>query len=661
MHRSGTRIRLGLAVLVAHCAISQAQSGSTEADPAAQFGAQQGVMGAALAPDGKHVVIIGPGPGTVNGVFIIDVAAGSFTPIARADGQPMRLTSCNWSSPDRLVCAENGLVRDGIKVVPYSRMFAMDLDGKNILPLGTRDSSNQLYARQTDGQIVDWLDGADGKIMMSRYYVPERTTGSLTARTDEGFGVDIIDTHTQKSMSVEKPQSNVRYISDGRGVVRIMTRMQVDSQKLLTGKLVHYYRLPGQREWRELASGDSEGGGVHPLAVDSGANAAYVVQKLDGRRALYRISLDGERRQELVFAHPQVDVGGVVTIGRRGRVIGVSYTTDKPHVEYFDPDYKRLAAALARAIPDLPLISFISASADEQALLVVAGSDNKPGELYLLSRSTMRLSPLLPLRRELEKTPLAQVKALSYAAGDGTPVPAYLTLPPGIGEPRGLPAIVMPHGGPGSRDVWGFNWLAQYYANRGFAVLQPNFRGSAGFGDDWFLSNGFQSWRIAIGDVVDAGRWLIAQGIADPSKLAIFGWSYGGYAALQANVVDADLFKAVVAVAPVTDLGLLHEEALGFTTSALVNRFIGSGPHIEEGSPARHANVFKAPVLMFHGDIDANVYIEESRAMDRALKRAGKSSDLVVYPKLDHQLNDSAARADLLRKSYAFLQANLKL
>src|SRR3546814_16872493 len=124
----------------------------------------------------------------------------------------------------------------------------------------------------------------------------------------------------------------------------------------------------------------------------------------------------------------------------------------------------------------------------------------------------------------------------------------------------------MPHGGPASRDQWGFDWLTQFFVNRGYAVLQPNYRGSTGYGDDWFNDNAWHSWKTAIGDVNDAGRWLVKQGIADPAKLAIVGWSHGGYAALQSNVLDPALFHAVVAVAPVTDLGLLRAAHTGYVT-----------------------------------------------------------------------------------------------
>jgi dipeptidyl aminopeptidase/acylaminoacyl peptidase len=637
-------------------AAAQAQTVAAASDPAVQFGAQASVSSAELSPDGKRIAYIGPGSGTSNVLFVIDIAARKSIPVVRGDGQPMRLTRCSWVSSDRIICNELGLLKEPEQIVSYTRMFALDADGKNLVALGRRDTSMQLYARQFDGHILDWLNGDDSKVLVERYYVPEMSTGRRTAQTDEGYGVDLLDTRTQKSTTVERPKLNAHYWSDGRGEVRLMVREEVGRDQLLTGKVAYYYRVPGERDWREFKDDD-----FSPLAVDSGANAAYVLKELDGHRALYRISLDASLKTELVFLHPLVDIDDVVTIGRSGRVIGAQYNTDRPQVTYFDPTYKQLAVSLARAIPDLPIISFVSASADENVLLIYAGSDNQPGRYYLMDRSSNRLTLVMDVRPALQGVQLAQVRAVSYPVADGTEVPAYLTLPPGVDKTTGLPAIVMPHGGPASRDVWGFNWLVQYYANRGFAVLQPNFRGSAGYGGDWFVENGYKSWKTAVGDVNDSARWLIAQGIADPQKLAIVGWSYGGYAALQSNVVDPGLFKAVVAIAPVTDLQMAKDESEGFTNELLQRDYIGSGPHIEEGSPARHAEQFKAPVLLFHGDIDANVDVAESKAMDKALHRAGKQSELILYPALDHQLFDDAARADMLRRSYEFLRINLNL
>jgi len=409
-------------------------------------------------------------------------------------------------------------------------------------------------------------------------------------------------------------------------------------------------------------SSGGRGTGITPIAVDPRANVAYVLDTLDGRHALYKISLDESMKRELVYASDQVDVDGVVTIGRSGRVIGAVYTTDSRHVHYFDPDYQKLHDMISKALPKSPLIDFISASADEQLLVVRASGDIDPGNWYLFDRKKKSLGIISPSRPALKGKTLAQVKTISYAAADGTQIPAYLTLPPGVTDAKNLPAIVLPHGGPDARDEWGFDWLSQFFAQRGYVVLQPNFRGSGGYGDAWFANNGFRGWKTSVGDVCDAGRWLISQGMADASKLGVFGWSYGGYAALQANVLAPDLFKATIAVAPVTDLDLLKSKgSLDYANAFLEADFVGSGVHVKEGSPAQNAEAFKVPVLMFHGDMDLNVDIGQSRFMDKQLKKAGKSSELVVYPDLEHSLLDGTVRADMLRKSDAYLRKQLKL
>jgi dipeptidyl aminopeptidase/acylaminoacyl peptidase len=234
-------------------------------------------------------------------------------------------------------------------------------------------------------------------------------------------------------------------------------------------------------------------------------------------------------------------------------------------------------------------------------------------------------------------------------------IPAYLTLPPGKAA-KGLPAVVLPHGGPSSRDEWGFDWLAQFLAARGYAVIQPNFRGSGGYGDEWLAGNGFTGWKTAIGDVTASARHLIAKGVADPEKIAIVGWSYGGYAALQSAAVEPDLYKAVVAIAPVTDLSALASESRGFTNSRLVKAYVGEGAHLVEGSPLRNAAAIKAPVLLVHGTLDANVSIDHSRRMLDALKAQGTSAELLTFKDLDHQLNGSDARIEMLKRIGAQLE-----
>lgn len=274
--------------------------------------------------------------------------------------------------------------------------------------------------------------------------------------------------------------------------------------------------------------------------------------------------------------------------------------------------------------------------------------------------ATLQRRVVVGVRDELAGIRMGEMRPVTFPAADGTMIPGYLTLPPGSSG-KGLPAIVMPHGGPSARDEWGFDWLVQYFVARGFVVLQPNYRGSSGYGSAWYQKNGFQSWRTAIGDVNDAGRWLLGQGIAAPGKLSIVGWSYGGYAALQSQVLAPDLFGAVVAIAPVTDLGKLRQDSVNRQSYRLVDAFIGEGPHVKEGSPALNARSFKAPVLMFHGTYDQNVSVDQARLMEQRLRDAGKAVTYVEFPALAHSLENSEARARVLAESDAFLRKALGL
>jgi dipeptidyl aminopeptidase/acylaminoacyl peptidase len=633
-------------------------------DTASRFGELESAYDMALSADGSKMVFVGPNVGSATRVVVVTLNPMSAAQIARGEGEQSNFVSCDWSAADRLVCALRGLRRVQGVLLQMSRLLAMDADGGNIKPLGQRNSSSQLYVRQHDGEVVDWLNGVDGAVLMARSNVPEISTGTLMAAKGEGLGVDRVDTRTGRATPVERPGREVLdYVSDGQGNIRLMTTAPTLSSGVLQGVFKHFYRKAGTREWLELGTDTAEGKGerTQPLAVDSTIDAAYVLEPHEGRMALFRVALEGSLKKELVLASKEVDVDDVIRIGRYGRVIGATFATDQRRAEYFDPAYRALAASLAKALPQLPLIAFLSASADEKSLLVWASSDVDPGRFYIYDSVKKTLVETLQSRPALKGLKLSPVKSITYPATDGTPVPAYLTLPPGVTEAKGLPALVMPHGGPAARDEWGFDWLAQYFAQQGFAVLQPNYRGSSGYGDSWYMENGFKSWKTSIGDVRDAGKWLVSQGMADPSKLAIFGWSYGGYAALQVNALDADLFKAVVAVAPVTDLALLKTQAQAYTTSRVVEEFVGEGPHVSEGSPVQNVERFKAPVLMFHGDIDANVDLAQSVKMDKALRGAKKSSQLVVYPKLEHSLVDGDVRADMLRKSDAFLRSALKL
>ncbi|WHU02228.1 MULTISPECIES: alpha/beta hydrolase family protein [unclassified Sphingomonas] len=655
-----TIVRAAMLAASAMPAIAYAQS-----EDARKFGAREFIQQISLSPDGTQVAMLQPVSGRGDALMVANLETGESKMVLNSSGDPDQITSCRWASTTRLVC-NIYMIGKLDKKLAFTRMVSLNADGSDLKLLSQRDSATALDIIQSGGDIIDWgPDGSNGSVLMTREFVPEYSTGSHVANAREGLAVELVDATTLKRKLVESPRGGANeYISDGHGNVRIIGFAQARNEGMLTGNYSYQYRTAGDRDWKKLGDLVSDGGGgysgFNPYAVDRDANVVYGFDDKDGRSALYSIALDGSLTRKLVFAHPQVDVDGLVRIGRQRRVVGVSYATDKRTTEFFDPELQKLRNALGRALPGKPLVTFIDASADEKKLLLFAGGDTDPGTYYLYDKTSKQLGEVMPLRPPLAETKLASVKPVTFPAADGTQIPGYLTLPVGS-DGKNLPAIVMPHGGPGSRDEWGFDWLAQFYAARGFAVLQPNFRGSTGYGDGWFQKNGFQSWRTAIGDVNDGGRWLEKQGIAAPGKLAIVGWSYGGYAALQSPALDPDLFKAIVAIAPVTDLETLRNEAQGFTSYNIVSKFIGSGPHVKEGSPAQNVQKIKAPVLMFHGDQDLNVGIGESRMMASRLRGAGKPVELVEFKGLDHQLDDDKARTQMLDKSDAFLRAALGL
>ncbi len=628
---------------------------------AIRFGSRADVLHISLSPSGEKIAYVSAGPGHTEVVNVIDFTADATVhPVLTNAEKVNDIDWCRWASDTRLLCQISGMAGgDGVLLVPFDRLIAIDADGKNLKMISQSDSSRALTVNQFGGDVLALdVEGEPGTILMTRYFVPEQSAGTRLANEKTGMGVELVDTTNGRRRLREAPDDSTQaYVADEQGRVRIKRQAQTGPGGLLTGDLRYFYRKPDSNTWHPLAPLTIDGAAIkemHPVAVDSARNVAIGFVTKDGYDAIAEVSLDGSGAGKLLMARNDVDVDALIRLGRRGRVVGASYATEKRALAYFDPTLEKLAAGLAKALPDQPILTMAGASADEEKLLLIASSDTQPGMVYLFNRQARALEPLLPLRPKLEGVTMGQMRPVTYPARDGTPIPAYLTLPP-RSEGKGLPAIVMPHGGPAARDEWGFDWLVQYFTAKGYAVLQPNYRGSAGYGEAWYGRNGFKAWDVAIGDVNDAGRWLVSEGIANPEKLAIVGWSYGGYAALQSQVLDPTLFKAVAAIAPVTDLGFLAEDARGYSNARIVREYVGDGPYIASGSPRRHAAKFAAPVALFHGTRDLNVDVRHAREMEKALKSAGKSVIYREYPDLQHALDDSNVRSAMLADIGRFL------
>ena len=631
---------------------------NTIAQDASLFAKRESAWSVDISPSGGKVFMLSGGPAGSTIGRIYDLSTGSAKGILGSKSSQESLNWCEFASETSLICNYSGNSRLEGQLVPFSRLVVVSADGTGMRPLGQKASQRDVSLRQFDGSIIDWLPGEQNAVLMARNYVPEAgAVGTNARRSANGMGVDRIDLAKMEFKSIEQPRPEISsYRTDGQGNVRIavVESMRDDS---MTGVTRFRYRKQGAREWEVLGQYNSRTNeGIWPVEVEGQTNSAFVLKKTNGRDALYRMALNGSGTLAPVASDPKVDISGVVRIGKGRKVIGYTYTDDQRRVVYFDPEFAKLSNALSKAIPKFPIIHLDGSSADGQKLLIFASADTNPGGYYVLDRTTKKMTELALVRPALEGRALAAVKPLTYAAADGTRIPAYLTLPTG-GSGKGLPAVVLPHGGPSSRDEWGFDWLAQFFAARGYAVIQPNFRGSTGYGDEFRNANGFLRWRTSLSDIGDAARYLTKEGIADPSRIAIVGWSYGGYAALQSVATEPSLYKAAIAIAPVTDLALLKKESEGYTNAKLVQDFVGSGPHVAEGSPLRNVGKIQVPVLMFHGDMDINVGITHSEKMESALRNAGKKVEFIRYKELDHQLDDSNVRADMLNRIGVALEA----
>jgi dipeptidyl aminopeptidase/acylaminoacyl peptidase len=347
-----------------------------------------------------------------------------------------------------------------------------------------------------------------------------------------------------------------------------------------------------------------------------------------------------------------------------GRLIGYTgLVGDELHYTFFDPADEKVWKAVVAAFPG-DRVDLISWSNDRRRILVEVDSATLGPAFAVIDLATRKASSLGAEYQALKAADIAQVTPLRFKAADGLDLTGYLTLPNGR-EPKALPLIVFPHGGPAARDVPGFDWWAQAMASRGYAVLQVNYRGSDGFGWD-FQKAGFGEWgRKMQTDLSDGVRYLAGQGTIDPKRVCIVGGSYGGYAALAGATIEKGVYRCAVAFGGVCDLKRMVAYSKGRSGNSTLRywtRYMGAkdlgDPVLTKYSPALQAASASAPVLLIHGRDDTVVPLDQSTEMADALKRAGKPVELVVQNHADHWLSLGATRLQMLQATMAFVEKN---
>jgi len=637
------------------CAFSVTANAAPRDPLAVAFGTMPALWGVRMSPNGAKVSFLQMHPEELPIAGVLDLATGKVSPVLASTRDGFDLQWCDWANDERLLCSFSALSREFGAAFMVTRLVAVNADGSDMKVLVQRQAEGS-YSQFLDG-VVDWLVDDSKHVLVE---IPNWMPGSIDvfrpARASaKGFSVRPVDIYSgDTGVPVETQPGLVDWMSDGRGSPRLYRRMN-DTYVRWS------YRRSGDDKWHRLHKSKVSDLDDHYYPVGFGADPdqLLVLKPHDGRLALWAVDLKGKQDDKIVFAHPQVDVDDTLKLGRFKRIVAVGYSTDQPHWHFFDKQIEMISAVLTEYASG-KTIDVVDESWDRRYFIVRVSSDTDPGTYYRFDTQEKKLLKLSPQNPLLASQSLSPVTPIRYPARDGTEIPAYLTLPSGSDE-RPFPAVILPHGGPESRDYWGFDWIAQFLAAKGYAVLQSNYRGSGGYGSEWAGEGGFRDWRTAIADLADGAQYLVDQGIADRARICIVGWSYGGYAALMSGVEESDRYRCVVSIAGVTDPAMLIEDNRYSWSRAAVRKFIGRDAEVvNRGSPLKRASEIKAPVLLFHGDDDVNVRVHHSQKMASALESAGKKVEYTEYEGVQHSIRSNGDRIDMLDKIGAFLDANTR-
>jgi dipeptidyl aminopeptidase/acylaminoacyl peptidase len=632
--------------------------------PVEAFGTLPAASSITLSQDGKYMAAVQSAFGRPAGV-VYDLATGK-PPVPLQTGDWI-LEGLRWAPGNRLIMTvkQNHPYPHESEMVTWYRAIAIDPDGKNPASLM---SNLESYPYNSNTAIVRDLNGdAPGHILMELYNfeIANAPVGSRFADNNTNKArLDLVsvDLRTGKAKVIEhgliRPdRETIRWVADnGHAVARI------DESRT---PLEEHLMLNNNGDWTEAGVFDASADKSSGILGVSEDGKALVRSSIDNRsmRVLERVDLATHQVSPL-FAAPANDVTATIEDEWTGRIIGARYTDDRVQHRYFNPTRQTTQRDVEQVFPGLN-VSIDSESRAQDRVLLAADGPQSPLSYYFLDHSTGRASLFSNAFPKLTPPDLGEMKPYPYKARDELDIPAYITLPPGKAA-KNLPVVVMPHGGPDDRDAIGFDWWAQFLANRGYLVLQPNFRGSLGYGNK-FTQAGLQQWGLKMqDDITDGVKKLIADGIADPKRICIVGASYGGYAALAGATFTPDLYACAVSWAGVSDLGTMlgserrragkDSQTVSFWTSRIGDIF-SDEKQIKATSPALNAKEVKCPILLMHGEGDTTVLIEQSEIEERALKAAHKEVTFLRFSGgEDHYMNTAETRIRLLKETEAFLQ-----
>ncbi len=510
---------------------------------------------------------------------------------------------------------------------PQQLIYLQDSDG---------DENFHLYLVNIESNIVRDLtpfQGVKAQVVDLDHNFPNEVLVGLNLNDPSKFDVYRINlTNGAVEFEAENPGNIVSWTADAEFKIRAATAATPDGGSDLL------FRESLDKDWDTLRHwGPEDEGGAVGFSTDGKTLFLIGSHEANTQRL---IALDVATRQETVMAQDeQYDVGGIVMHPTNRTIQAVSFYKDKVEWQILDQSIADDFAAISQVREGEFGIG--SRTLADDTWLVAYTTDDGPVYYYTYDRKSKSGTLLFSNKPELEELPLTSMQPISYQARDGLTIHGYLTTPVG-GEAKNLPAVLLVHGGPWARDTWGYDPEAQWLANRGYAVLQVNFRGSTGYGKD-FLNAANREWAAKMhDDLIDAVNWLVNQGIADPKKVAIMGGSYGGYAALVGLTFTPDVFAAAVDIVGPSNLITLLQSIPPYWAPLLANMYhrIGNLETEEEflksRSPLFFVDRIERPLLIGQGANDPRVKQAESEQIVEAMRKAGKPVEYVLYPDEGH-------------------------
>lgn len=577
-------------------------------------------------------------------VKLFDLQTGEQRFLVKADSRDLTIYSVIWANNKQLLMrAAYASHRYGTPVTE-TRLMVIDIEtGKHRSIINGQLQRKLVRTPQFQSNIVDLMPADEHHFLLALDGFTSGTGTSVVKVNLNGELYDIV-AHGRKDL--------YDWIADRQHRPRI-AMFRDDTRYEVKEKLVDSTEF--RTLWQFDAFSEQE---VWPIGFDADPNILYVSAYHDGRRAIFKTNLAQPKPQlELVKADDNYDVPADISYSwQDNKVIAIGD-------DYVDSRYQAFQKALDLALPDADNV-IVSMSHDQNRYIVESSSGTHAGSYLLGDRKDKSMTFLLHKYSQLEPELMVAKQKIQYQARDGLNIEGYLSTPLGYqqGPAAGtLPTIIFPHGGPISFDDEGFDYWTQFFANRGYAVLQMNFRGSHGYGFD-FKQMGLQGWGLQMQDDVEDGtRWLIHKGIADPKRICIVGASYGGYAALMGAVKTPELYQCVVSFAGVTDVKALVKSYRNFTNYDVVKKQVGDDfDLLTQRSPITHAEKIQVPVLLVHGTKDRSVRVEQSRDMHKALRRHDKNVQYIELEDGDHYLSTNSHRLQTFQAMDSFLKQHLK-